>query len=95
MLPPITDSVSECIGSTPMVKLTSKNKGNFKLHLKHSRSFSLTLYRYGSVNILAKLEFTNPTGSGKDRLAKYLLDGNKSYAKSPQNTCAFYLYIYL
>ncbi|KAG1211157.1 hypothetical protein G6F68_010459 [Rhizopus microsporus] len=26
------------------------------------------------VNILAKLEFTNPTGSVKDRLAKYLLD---------------------
>ncbi|OAD04843.1 hypothetical protein MUCCIDRAFT_186686 [Mucor lusitanicus CBS 277.49] len=52
MLPPITDSIQESIGSTPMVKLTPQNK----------------------VNILAKLEYTNPTGSAKDRLAKYLLD---------------------
>lgn len=27
MLPPITNSVAECIGSTPMVKLTPQNKG--------------------------------------------------------------------
>lgn len=30
------------------------------------------------VNILAKLEYTNPTGSGKDRLAKFILDGKPS-----------------
>ncbi|GAA5808896.1 hypothetical protein MFLAVUS_002295 [Mucor flavus] len=52
MLPPITDGISESIGLTPMVRLTTENQ----------------------VNILAKLEFTNPTGSGKDRLAKYILD---------------------
>ncbi|KAL9548952.1 hypothetical protein MBANPS3_005444 [Mucor bainieri] len=52
MLPPITDSIQESIGSTPMVKLSPQNK----------------------VNILAKLEYMNPTGSAKDRLAKYLLD---------------------
>ncbi|KAI8973330.1 tryptophan synthase beta subunit-like PLP-dependent enzyme [Mycotypha africana] len=28
------------------------------------------------IGILAKLEYLNPTGSNKDRLAKYLLDGN-------------------
>lgn len=35
-----------------------------------------------SVNILAKLEYTNPTGSAKDRLAKYLLDGRCIMAAS-------------
>jgi hypothetical protein len=42
------------------------------------------------VNILAKLEYTNPTGSGKDRLAKFILDGkydiiigNKKQALNP------------
>ncbi|KAI9256296.1 tryptophan synthase beta subunit-like PLP-dependent enzyme [Helicostylum pulchrum] len=43
-----------------------------------SESIGLTpmvrLATESKVNILAKLEFTNPTGSGKDRLAKYILD---------------------
>ncbi|RCH91504.1 hypothetical protein CU097_008626 [Rhizopus azygosporus] len=34
----------------------------------------IRLTPHNKVNILAKLEFTNPTGSVKDRLAKYLLD---------------------
>ncbi|KAI7888381.1 tryptophan synthase beta subunit-like PLP-dependent enzyme [Mucor mucedo] len=52
MLPPVTDSIADSIGSTPMIRLAPQNK----------------------VSMLAKLEFTNPTGSGKDRLAKYILD---------------------
>ncbi|KAI8366285.1 tryptophan synthase beta subunit-like PLP-dependent enzyme [Choanephora cucurbitarum] len=55
MLPPITDSVADGVGSTPMIRLLPQNK----------------------VNLLAKLEFANPTGSSKDRLAKYLLDENE------------------
>ncbi|KAI8355162.1 tryptophan synthase beta subunit-like PLP-dependent enzyme [Blakeslea trispora] len=55
MLPPITDSIADGVGSTPMIRLTNQNK----------------------VSLLAKLEFANPTGSSKDRIAKYLLDENE------------------
>ncbi|KAI9478454.1 MAG: tryptophan synthase beta subunit-like PLP-dependent enzyme [Benjaminiella poitrasii] len=53
MLPPLTDSIIDRIGSTPMVRLQQ-----FQPDIK----------------VVAKLEYLNPTGSAKDRLAKYLLD---------------------
>ncbi|KAI7903068.1 tryptophan synthase beta subunit-like PLP-dependent enzyme [Cokeromyces recurvatus] len=52
MLPPLTDSIIDNVGSTPMVKLQLQQ----------------------NVSIVAKLEYLNPSGSAKDRLAKYLLD---------------------
>ncbi|KAI8067690.1 tryptophan synthase beta subunit-like PLP-dependent enzyme [Gilbertella persicaria] len=51
MLPPVTNTIRDGVGLTPIVKLTPHKK----------------------VHLLAKLEYTNPTGSSKDRLAKYLL----------------------
>lgn len=33
MLPPVTDSIQESIGLTPMVKLTPQNKGKNSEHL--------------------------------------------------------------
>lgn len=78
MLPPITDSIQDSIGSTPMVKLTPQNKGKLvsalDIWLQDWPTWPVC-HVIQSVNILAKLEYMNPTGSAKDRLAKYLLDG--------------------
>ncbi|KAI9281069.1 tryptophan synthase beta subunit-like PLP-dependent enzyme [Sporodiniella umbellata] len=52
MFPEVIESPVQCVGSTPMIRLSPQNK----------------------VGILAKLELNNPTGSVKDRLAKYLLE---------------------
>jgi cysteine synthase len=54
--PPVTDSVLEAIGSTPVVQL------------KH-------LPEPGSAAICVKLEYFNPTGSYKDRMALAMIEG--------------------
>jgi cystathionine beta-synthase len=48
-------SVLDCIGNTPLVRL---NK----------------LYEGSPSEVFAKLEFTNPSGSIKDRIAKYMIE---------------------
>ncbi|KAI8090031.1 tryptophan synthase beta subunit-like PLP-dependent enzyme [Halteromyces radiatus] len=50
--PPITDSLTDGIGLTPMVRIGT----------------------HSNVEVLAKLEYSNPTGSVKDRVAKHLLE---------------------
>ena len=55
MIPKAGQSVLDCIGNTPLVRLT-------KLFAPHP------------AEVYAKLEFANPSGSIKDRIAKYMID---------------------
>ncbi|CAO3624100.1 unnamed protein product [Cunninghamella echinulata] len=49
--PPITDTLTDGVGHTPMIRIGTHNY----------------------IELLAKLEYTNPTGSVKDRVAKHIL----------------------
>jgi len=60
----IYKSVSDLIGSTPLLELTNYNKAN---GLK--------------ATILAKLEYFNPAGSAKDRIAKAMIEDAEKQGK--------------
>lgn len=75
MFPSVIDNLTQIVGSTPMIKLTPQNKGF--TNNDRNNSNILMFFFFFTVNILAKLELSNPTGSVKDRLAKYLLEGKK------------------
>ncbi len=66
----ISKSITDLIGSTPLLELTNYSKAN-----------NLT------ATLLAKLEYFNPAGSAKDRIAKAMIeDAEKSGKLFPDST---------
>ena len=60
----IKKSITDLIGSTPLLELTNYNKANNL-----------------SATILAKLEYFNPAGSAKDRIAKSMIEDAEACGK--------------
>ena len=66
----IKKSITDLIGSTPLLELTNYNKSN-NLH----------------GTILAKLEYFNPAGSAKDRIAKSMIENDLTIDEHVKNSC--------
>ena len=70
--PPIADSITSHVGLTPMIRLSPHNQG---MHFKYVSCWALAINRPSLVQLLAKLELANPTGSHKDRVAHKIVQG--------------------
>ncbi len=69
----VCNSIEETIGSTPLVKLRRSVKNIPTPHWLKNRGFSENKFSLLG-NLYAKVEFFNPGGSVKDRIAKNIVD---------------------
>ncbi len=70
----INPTILNRIGNTPLVKINKIQSIAFNSNKNINNSLLKTINENIEINIFAKLESTNPSGSVKDRMAKYMVE---------------------
>ena len=70
----IINSVLDCIGNTPMIPINLCRENSGKKSCRRQCRMGRSAPNRPMARIMAKLEFVNPSGSVKDRIAKYIIE---------------------